>query len=162
MQWDVKDPRDARDVKYRQGLQQPGTSPFYPLAGAAQLASVSLCVSSLTLGRGRDPSSWVLGSPLLCPDCHQLSRGQLQALLPSPQDIFRVSKPLRGTKHPSQPGGCGSSAADKGLIQPHAPTPAPHPPQLLGGSAASPRQQLGPIMWLLMKSRSGQSDDIAQ
>lgn len=92
---------------------------------------------------------------------HYLSRGQRQAAIPSPHDIFGVSESLRGTKHPSQRGGCGSSAADKGPIQPRTPTPAPHPVQLLAGSAASPRQQPAPIMWLLMKSRSGQSDDIA-
>lgn len=117
-----------------QGLQQPGANPFYPLVGAAQLASVSLCVSSLSLGR--DPSSWVLGCPLQCSYCHQLSRGQLHAALPSPQDIFGVSKPLRGTTHPFQPCGCGSSAADKGLIQPHAPTPRP-------ASCAAPRGERG-------------------
>lgn len=85
-----------------QGLQQPEASPFYPLAAAAQLASVPLCVSSLTLGRDKDPSSWILGSPLLCPCSHQLSRGQLQAALTSPQDIFGVSKPLKETKPPPQ------------------------------------------------------------
>lgn len=44
-----------------QGLKQPGAN-TYPLAGTALLTCISLCVSSPTLGRGRDRSSWVWGT----------------------------------------------------------------------------------------------------
>lgn len=112
------------------------------------------------------PVFWAKGcsrvSISLCPRSHRASKGRLQATLPFPKDIFRVLKLPGGDQNPVPPRWLLLLTCRQGSYSALRPDPSPlHPVQLCGGSAASPQRQPRPIMWLLMKSRPWQSDDIA-
>jgi len=127
------------ELQRMQGVQQAAR-------GAAGCKGCKGCSGVQKGARGtgdlRGPLSWAdgcsRGSALLCPHSRHASRAQLQATLPSPKDILRVSRRPRGTKPRSHRGDCCSSPADKAPAQPRAPARSPSPCAALRGERGQP------------------------
>ena len=145
------------ELQRMQGVQQAARG-ARDAAGCRRVQGVRVTCEALSRGLTAAPG----GQPCCAPTAATLAGHSFR-----PRSLpLRTFSGSPGAPGGPSPGPTEATAAPRPQTRrPLSPAPrpaAPHPAQLCGASVASPPQQPRPIMWLLMKSRPWQSDDIAQ